>query len=359
MTPRQSSDDSIDLQELLVQMSSEASTLLASAIDRVNTLAHSGRIDRAGLRSLRDELERARRAGMLGQQICRIASARVRVHDERIDLKALFADLMLQRQRDVEARRLVVESKLQPATVVGDITLVFAMIGALLDWGFDVANGTLGLVIDLRGQPRQATVEVSLPCRSDGGDAITARPMSWRLVQVCAHKLELHLDRREHGARLVVEIRFPKTVIGNEAQETVLDAGMDDPPSSHSSRPLAGVHLLVVCARRELRVEVREAAQGMGVMLDFVSSVDEARDFCVAALPDAIVFEAPQGGAPMVRLIGELRARSPALAFVEIIESGRPVASRQLGPHPLCCVARPALRDALPMALDFELGRAT
>jgi CheY-like chemotaxis protein len=181
--------------------------------------------------------------------------------------------------------------------------------------------------------------------------------MAWRLVEVCTRKLELSLERRAAAGRTMVEIGFPKTVLTTEVMDTLLDASMDEHPSSHNSRPLAGSHLLVVCARRELRVEIREALQSMGLMVDFVGTVEEAREFCASGLPHAVIFEASQGGMPMQRLMVELRQDAPGIVFIEVAESGKPFQVNNIGGHEVSCVARSALREALPTALTFELSR--
>lgn len=373
-------DEPIDLGELLAQVASESSALLSASIERVNTLAHTGRIDRAGLRALREELDRARRAGMLGQQISRIGTSRVRIYEEKVDLSAMLRDALLQRRRELEHKGIEVQQQLSPLVVVGDVTIIFAMLGALLDWCQDHAQGRLDIALELKTWPAHGFLNcafvprsgenlgasaapaapASLPPRTTQASSLpapAAKTLAWRLVEVCARKLELTLERHDTGGRTVVEMGFPKTVLTAAAMDTLLDATLEEQPSRLNSRPLAGSHVLVLCARRDLRVEVREAVQSMGLMLDFVGNVDEAREFCLGGLPHAIVYEAPQGGAALHRLMAELRAATPGIVFVEIAESGKPVQVNNVGGHELSCVARTALREALPSVLTFELSR--
>ena len=60
---------------------------------------------------------------------------------------------------------------------------------------------------------------------------------------------------------------------------------------SDNSKPLAGSHVLVVAGSREMRSLIRESIRHMGLLVDFVNSVEEAEEFCRDALPHAIVFE--------------------------------------------------------------------
>ena len=66
------------LRELVGQLGREIAAPMSSALERVNAFATTGRIDRAGLRTLRDEIEGTRRIGLSAQQISRFASGRVR-----------------------------------------------------------------------------------------------------------------------------------------------------------------------------------------------------------------------------------------------------------------------------------------
>src|SRR5437870_2392812 len=63
---------------LLTQVGGEIAGPLTAAMERITALSTTGKIDRQSLRALRDEVEAARRAGMVGQQLARFASGRVR-----------------------------------------------------------------------------------------------------------------------------------------------------------------------------------------------------------------------------------------------------------------------------------------
>src|SRR5262249_27119569 len=100
--------------ELLAQVGAEIAGPLTAAIERVNALAATGKIDRQSLRALRDELDQARRAGMLGQQLARFASRRLRQSHERLQLTQMLRDVLLQRARETQARGVQLKQVLQP-----------------------------------------------------------------------------------------------------------------------------------------------------------------------------------------------------------------------------------------------------
>ena len=94
----------LDAGALLGQLGSEVAGSLSQALERVVALTASGRIDKGSLRALREEIESARRAAMVAQQVTRFASGRVQMASERLDLTGLLRDCLRQRARETEAR---------------------------------------------------------------------------------------------------------------------------------------------------------------------------------------------------------------------------------------------------------------
>ncbi|MCP5810187.1 hypothetical protein NL321_28985, partial [Klebsiella pneumoniae] len=81
-------------------------------------------------------------------------------------------------------------------------------------------------------------------------------------------------------------------------------------------------HILVVAARRDLRLLVREAVKSMGLIVDFVSSVGEATQFCREALPHAIIFESSLRGQRLDQLVAGIRQEVPDFVLLEVLDEG-------------------------------------
>ena len=96
----------------------------------------------------------------------------------------------------------------------------------------------------------------------------------------------------------------------------------------------------------------------MGLMLDFTTSTDEAREFCADGLPHAIVYESALGGERFEALRKEILAEVPQFAFIAIGEDGSEVASSLQDGRHYTRVGRDAILSSLPSALLFELSRA-
>ena len=129
----------LDPQALVAQLGSEVATHLSSALERVTTLTATGKIDRAGLRALREEIDRARRAGIMGQQVVRLGNGRVQLANERLDLTSLLREALRQRGREIDARGIEVRQVFAAAEVMSDTTLLFSLLQTTLDWSFEHA----------------------------------------------------------------------------------------------------------------------------------------------------------------------------------------------------------------------------
>jgi hypothetical protein len=352
--------DPVHWRALLTQVAAEVAAPLTAAMERINALVVTGRIDRQDLRALRDEVETARRVGLVGQQLARFASGSIRQSHERLQLNQLLQDVLVQRARELQSRGLALRQSLQPAEVVADASLLFALLNALLDWCNEHAHGTIDLRIDHTPWPVQARLgcRFAFAAASESPAAAALDTLAWRLAQQSALAMGLTLEREEDGIETQARLLFPRTINRDleGASAVELDSGF---ASSYNSKPLAGSHVLVIASRRELRAQVRDAVAHMGLVLDFVTSVDEARAFCADGLPHAIVYEAVLGGQRMDELRADLRTEVPDFALVEIVEEGEVFEVARFGQSPVARVGRDALAGALPSALVFELSKGT
>jgi hypothetical protein len=355
--PRVAVDTGLDLAALTGELGGEIAAPLTAALERINTLAATGRIDRSSLTALRLEVEGARRAAMIAQQLARLASGRVRQAPEPLNLTQHLRDALAQRSREFVARQIDLRQSLQPAQVVVDGTYLFSLVQALLDWSIGHSHRRLDIKLDVQPWPLQARLTCRLAHQSPDADALPPMDtMAWRLIEVAARSMGLELHRDDTANETRVTLAFPRTV--NEQMEGVTAIELDEGfAQSINSKPLAGSHVLVLASRRELRAMIRDAIRPMGLMVDYTSTVDEAREFCQGGLPHAIVFESSIGGGRFDTLRRELLAEVPSLAFIAIGEDGHDYSTKDIDGHPVTRVGREAVMNALPAALIFELSR--
>jgi CheY-like chemotaxis protein len=350
--------------EIMSQIGSEVGSPLSSALERVTILATTGKIDRAGLRMLREEIERARRAGMIGQQLARVASGRIRQSPEQVSLTQMLRDVLVQRGREATARQIEISQALKPAEVVIDATLLHALLQAVVDWGLDLAKSSIEFKLDIKAWPPYARVT----CRfaHAAREQAAARPgatpqtaldsMAWRLVQQIAWTLGLVMDRAVSEQETTLTLEFPRTITEQiEGMNVVeIDHGFG---VSDNSKPLAGSHVLVVAGNREVRTQARDALRHMGLLVDFVNTVEEAEEFCRDALPHAIVYESVLVNDRFQKLRASILAEISTYVFVEIAAEGRATKMPSQGGGQHAVIGRDAIAQSLPSALISELSR--
>ncbi|MCU0922631.1 MAG: hypothetical protein MUF16_20300 [Burkholderiaceae bacterium] len=349
--------------ELIGQLGREITAPMTSALERVNNFATTGRIDRAGLRALREEIECARRLALGAQQISRFASGRVRQAPERLNLTQSLRDALAQRSRETASRGIDLRQELKPAEVVVDASMWSALMQALLDWSFEHARSHIEFRIDVKSWP----VHARLACRfafippdelysqqTSAAQRLEAVP--WQLLCRLSRTMGLQVQREDQGGNTRLTLEFPNTV--REGMATLGALELDEAgPSGPNSQPMVGRHVLVIAARRETRNGVRDTLRSMGLMVDYVATIDEARQFCESGLPHAVIFEAALAGENFRRLRAEWSREVPTLAFIEIAEQGRELEVSDIGGQRTSRIGRDVIASALPSALSFELSQ--
>lgn len=347
--------------DLVGQLGCEVAAPMTSALERINAFATTGRIDRTGLRALRDEVEHARRIGLSAQQISRFASGRVRQNPERLNLTQTLRDALAQRSRETASRGIDLRQELKPAEVIIDASMCSALLQALLDWSFEHARSHIEFRIDIRSWPERARLGCrfahipadELPAQA-AQDAAVLDTVPWQLLRRLAQALGLVLEREDTPGTAQLTLEFPRTVSEGMALLELDDTGS----AGLNSQPMVGRHVLVIASRRETRNAVRDTLRSMGLMVDYVGSIDEAREFCGAGLPHAILFEAALAGENFRKLRTEWSQDVPALAFIEISEQGRELEVLDIGGQRTSRIGRDVIASALPSALMFELSKA-
>jgi len=349
--------------ELLGQVGRELAEPLTAALERVTTLTTTGRIDRAGLRALRDEIDRARQTGIWCQQIARLASGRIRQSHERVHLTNTVQSVLAYRAREMHAKGLQLSQSLLPIEINLDASMLFGLLNALIDWWLDCAHGTVEVRMDTRNWPVRAQLHCTFAHHppdqpSPAADTANTRvdTMHWHLLEQTARSLGLVFDRQIDATHVRLRLEFPDTVhtLAHAPEARHDDHGFVD---SVNSKPLAGSHVLVIAGRRDLRLQIREALKSMGLVLDFVGSVREAVEFCQEGLPHAIVFEGALRSRQFDQLASGIRQEVPEFVFVELVDQGRTFDISSISATGMARVGCDGIANALPSALVYELSR--
>lgn len=358
--------------QLAYQIGVEVAAPLTQALERALDLQSTGRIDRPGLHALVTQIEQARRASMVGQQIARLAQSGTQQQHETINLTQALREVLTQRQGELDSRGVLVKQVLKPAEVIVDATLLSALIHTLLDWALRHACSSVDIQLDMKSWPAHARLVCRfdhLPpdqaeARSNGGRtspsaaqrAAALDSLPWQLLLQLARTMQLPAERHDIGGSTTLALEFPHT-----ANDSLEGASSFDVSSGFSlaneSRPLAGSHILVMTLRRDVRNQVRQSVAHMGLTLDFVSTTEAAREFCQQGLPNAIIYESALYDSAFDRLRSDVRQQCPELAWIEITERGESFEISSFGGMSMARVGHDAIGTSLPSALMFELAK--
>ena len=362
-TPSHDNDDE-RWHELVSQVGSEIAAPLTAALERIHVLTATGKIDRAGLRALRDEVEQARQAGMIGQQLTRFASGRVRQSHEVLQLEEVLKGVLALRTRETQARGIALKPQLKSARVIVDGSLLFSLLNATLDWALANAHAHIDFTVDLKTWPAHARLTCRFAHRpadqADEEDANVLPPrldsLTWRLIEQTAWTMGLVVDRKDVAGITTLVLEFPSTT-GDDMEALSATEVEDASLQSGNSKALAGSHVLVIASRREMRVLIRDALRNMSMLVDFVSSVDEATSFCREGLPHAIIVESIQKGGRFSAFRDEILFEVPNFVFIEILEQGATFEMSGTNGATMARIGRDVVAASLPAALMFELSK--
>jgi hypothetical protein len=354
------------------QIGAEVASPLTQALEQVRELQATGRIDRPSLHALVMQIEQARRAGMVGQQISRLAQSATQQQHESIHLTQALRDLLAARDGELSARGVVVKQTLKPAEVIVDATLLSALLNTMLDWSLRHARTPVDIRLDMKAWPAHAR----LVCRYGHVPADQVPPiriarqapptpsrwlraldcLAWQLLVQLARTMQLPIERIDTEGDTTLTLEFPHTA--NDSLEGASSIEINTHFAlAGESRPLAGSHLLVISPRRDVRNQVRQAVSQMGLALDFVSASDAAREFCQQGLPHAIVYESAVYDTVFDSLRSDIRRQCPDLAWIEITDHGEAFEISSFNGSSVARVGRDAIASALPSALTFELAK--
>lgn len=341
--------------ELVAQVGREMASPLTSALERVTDLITTGKIGRQSLRELRAEIDQARQAGIWCQQIARLASGRVHPSQERIHLTNTLQSVMTYRHRELEHHGIRLELSLLPVELQADPSILFSLLNCLVDWLLSLAKERVAVELHRHAWPEKARLLCTFSHQADQ-TASTLDNLHWFVLVQTAETMALKLTRSESQGRVQLAIEFPNTIPAN--LPTLLDeAYAQDCDEGINSKPLAGRHVLVIASSKQLRIQIRESLKAMGLVLDFVSNLREASEFCREGLPHAIVIEDSQQTTAFTKLAADIRREVPDFVFIELIAGDRHFEISSVSSSGMARVGSEAIDSSLAAALIYELTR--
>jgi hypothetical protein len=346
----------LTLTQVVARLSAAVSVPLTQALDRVVMLASSGSIDRRGLSALRHEIDDARRAGLLGQQIARFADGGAQPGVERVDLGAVLAEVLSDHAAHAQPGAQGHAQAVSPASVMGDASLIHTLLQAAVAWSVANASSRIDWSVEVETWQPQARLTCRFACATtatghEPGDGLDS--LDWLLLRYAAHLAGVSVARDLADPHCLLTLRFRHVV--TEAPEVPEGAPARASPGvapTHRAL-LTGCQLLVLASRREARQRVRDALRGHEVFIDYVPSVAAAEAYCDDGSPQVLLYESPFAGDALRALQARLGKLTPAVTMIELMPAGQGCETGTLGLR----VGAEGLAQTLPSVLLMALSQ--
>jgi hypothetical protein len=356
------------LGDVVARIGAEVSGPLTLALDRVAALASTGRIDRLGLQALRSEIDLARRVGLRGQQIARLAGGDVRQNVARLDLRQCLRAALQGQPVHADGDAIAMPPAGTLAEVLGDATMVHALLGAAADWSGALAHARVDWRIDVKPWPVRAHVTCQFahvladqadphqPQCSAAHHEAGLDTLDWLLLGFTARMAGVLVQRQDGPSHTQLTLEFLNTVNGTLKGVAAVDL---TPTAEASAQSIAGCQMLVLASTRSTRQRLREAVRGQDLLVDHVATVEAARQYCREGAPQLLVFESAFHGDALGALLADLGRTAPGAVLVEILPAGQDCELSASGGNPVTRLGVDALRHRLLPVLALEMGRAS
>jgi hypothetical protein len=354
------------LGDVVARIGAEVSAPLTAALERVVALASSGRIDRPGLQALRSEIDDARRVGLRGQQIARLAAGDVRQTVERLDLGLCLRAVLHGQAVHGNGQAIAVPPPPGRAEVLGDASLLHAVLEAAADWSAALARANVEWRIEVKPWPVRAQVQcrfAHLP--ADQAPALqppanqhdsSLDTLDWLLLRYSAHIAGVVVQRQDGPSHTLLTLEFLNTVNGTLEGAAAVDLVAS---ADGGMRSVAGCQVLVIASQRSTRQRLREATQGQELLIDHVSTVADAAQYCQDGAPQMLVYESAFNGDALAALQALLARSAPGVVLIELLPSGQDCSMSAPGGDPVTRLGIDALPTMLLPVMVLELGRAS
>jgi hypothetical protein len=297
------------------------------------------------------EIARLEQFGVQIQGLARMLAGDVPPAPERVDLTRAAREALIEwtRVAGVKGTRLAATG--EPV----ELEVNAAALAQLLDLGLEYALA-IGSHIDVGTQTLGKWARPMLTIRvqrqtpsADGGDDF--KELYWLLFEQLARAIGLVPERLEVGETVTVTLGFPDTGTWGAG-----DAAVSPAPRTTSA---AGRRVLLVEPRERARVSAYQLMRDVGMRVDSVATIEQARAGLHDDPPDVVVTGVPVADAECGALLDEARAAQPRLRVIELVDDNNAFAFSVPGSlDSPARVGRHGMARTLVLAVSQEIDAA-
>jgi hypothetical protein len=337
------------------------STPLAEMQKIVEDVGQARGISELQLAQLEALIASARRIAMQSQQICRLASGRLRQSHEKLGLDEVLHGVLDQRARSFKLRGIELYRNIKPVGVIVDAGLLNSVVESAVDWASEEGQ-RLVVSLEIKNWPEHGVLWIKASEGVAQRDAKRRNPaevesLNWYLLKQIAQSMGVAVTRVEAPGEVTLTLEFSRTVRQLEGMTAVEVDTQWDSLMPSESKQMAGHRLLLVTRDEALRGEVKNICRGMALVLDTVPGTAQAIRFCEMDKPHLILMDERLRDPNFDELLADMRRYDANLPFVEITNQPDLLEMASWVNGSLTRVSRDSVRNQLGTLIVFELAK--
>ncbi len=304
-------------------------------------------------------VETALKVTRQSQQIARLTEGRLRQSHERIRLDELLHQTISEQASVRNAQGIEIHRNIKPVEIIIDPGLLSSLVESALAWGCSQGKRVV-VSLGIKNWPEHGILTIkagNLP--GSLAPPAHADTLAWQLLVLTAQVMGVTIAREitaDGDATLVME--FARTVKQLEGLTAVEMDASGDSSFHNGTKPMAGMRILLITCDSLVRAEVEEAGRLLGLLVDRVLSVEQAKRYVKLGMPHLIIIDEQLNDDSFGRLQNEITSTHPNLGFIEIADESNTFEISSWMSDSMTRVSRDVMRAQLPSVLTLELARA-
>ena len=344
---------------LVGQFGAELAEPINTMHNIVQDFNQSRHMSHAQMAQLVASVETALKVTRQSQQIARLAEGQLRQSHERLHLDQLLHQTLAEQSLALKARGIEIHRNIKPVEIIIDPGLLSSLIETALTWGCSQGKRVV-VSLGIKNWPEHGilAIKASNPPGSPAPSA-QADTLAWQLLVLTAQVMGVTLEREvtANGEAMLL-MEFARTV---KQFEGVTSFEMDvsgDSSFHNGTKPMAGMRILLITNDAMVRAEVERAGRLLGLLVDRVSSVEQAQRYVQLGMPNLVIIDQELNDDSFGRLQNDITSTNPNLGFIEIADESNTFEISSWMSDSMTRVSRDVMRAQLPSVLTLELARA-
>ena len=344
---------------LVGQFGAELAEPINTMHNIVQDFNQSRRMSHAQMVMLVSSVESALSITRQSQQIARLAEGRLRQSHERIRLDEMLHQTLAEQSLALKARGIEIHRNIKPVEIIIDPGLLSSLVDAALTWSCSQGQRVV-VSLGIKNWPEHGMLafKVSNPSGSLASRA-PADSLAWQLLLLTAQVMGVTIEREvTPNGEATVLMEFARTVKQLEGLTTVEMDASGNSSFHNGTKPMAGMRILLISNDSMVSAEVNEAGRLLGLLVDKVPSVEQARRYVKLGMPHLIIIDEQLNDDSFGRLQNDITSTDPNLGFIEIADESNTFEISSWMSDSMTRVSRDVMRAQLPSVLTLELARA-